>query len=159
MEYAEMETVDAFGTPVVDCSLEVALRGEIRLTKEEYLKQGGTTGAMTTLIQGIGKRLKELTSEDVDTLREILCGDLIKGEALMTRQLMKPSCTHPSAGGDQPRAMECGEDSLGDSLSSSVSVAQPKWKKSRFAADKVVCLLYTSPSPRDVEESRMPSSA
>ena len=23
----------------------------------------------------------------------------------------------------------------------------------------VVCLLYTSPSPRDVEESRMPSSA
>ena len=25
--------------------------------------------------------------------------------------------------------------------------------------DKRVCLLYTSPSPRDVEESRMPSSA
>ena len=25
--------------------------------------------------------------------------------------------------------------------------------------DPVVCLLYTSPSPRDVEESRMPSSA
>ena len=34
----------------------------------------------------------------------------------------------------------------------------------RFAADEhtyveVTCLLYTSPSPRDVEESRMPSSA
>jgi len=28
-----------------------------------------------------------------------------------------------------------------------------------FAADAVLCLLYTSPSPRDVEESRMPSSA
>ena len=27
------------------------------------------------------------------------------------------------------------------------------------AADIVACLLYTSPSPRDVEESRMPSSA
>ena len=26
-------------------------------------------------------------------------------------------------------------------------------------AHLVVCLLYTSPSPRDVEESRMPSSA
>ena len=26
-------------------------------------------------------------------------------------------------------------------------------------ADILVCLLYTSPSPRDVEESRMPSSA
>ena len=25
--------------------------------------------------------------------------------------------------------------------------------------DPVICLLYTSPSPRDVEESRMPSSA
>ena len=24
---------------------------------------------------------------------------------------------------------------------------------------RVICLLYTSPSPRDVEESRMPSSA
>ena len=33
----------------------------------------------------------------------------------------------------------------------------------RFAVDQrtnsVICLLYTSPSPRDVEESRMPSSA
>ena len=27
------------------------------------------------------------------------------------------------------------------------------------AAQAVYCLLYTSPSPRDVEESRMPSSA
>ena len=26
-------------------------------------------------------------------------------------------------------------------------------------ADQYACLLYTSPSPRDVEESRMPSSA
>ena len=26
-------------------------------------------------------------------------------------------------------------------------------------ADGYLCLLYTSPSPRDVEESRMPSSA
>ena len=26
-------------------------------------------------------------------------------------------------------------------------------------ADNCICLLYTSPSPRDVEESRMPSSA
>ena len=25
--------------------------------------------------------------------------------------------------------------------------------------DYLICLLYTSPSPRDVEESRMPSSA
>ena len=29
----------------------------------------------------------------------------------------------------------------------------------RFACETKLCLLYTSPSPRDVEESRMPSSA
>ena len=28
-----------------------------------------------------------------------------------------------------------------------------------YFAKNYVCLLYTSPSPRDVEESRMPSSA
>ena len=28
-----------------------------------------------------------------------------------------------------------------------------------FLRDNKICLLYTSPSPRDVEESRMPSSA
>ena len=29
----------------------------------------------------------------------------------------------------------------------------------KFFETDIVCLLYTSPSPRDVEESRMPSSA
>ena len=29
----------------------------------------------------------------------------------------------------------------------------------RYSEDVSICLLYTSPSPRDVEESRMPSSA
>ena len=36
------------------------------------------------------------------------------------------------------------------------------YKRSANLADRVeekACLLYTSPSPRDVEESRMPSSA
>ena len=28
-----------------------------------------------------------------------------------------------------------------------------------YTVHNIVCLLYTSPSPRDVEESRMPSSA
>ena len=40
----------------------------------------------------------------------------------------------------------------------SASTAEEKDVKARY--DKVKgCLLYTSPSPRDVEESRMPSSA
>ena len=32
-------------------------------------------------------------------------------------------------------------------------------KQDRFGGHSYTCLLYTSPSPRDVEESRMPSSA
>ena len=31
--------------------------------------------------------------------------------------------------------------------------------KSKGHAEELVCLLYTSPSPRDAHESRMPSSA
>ena len=35
------------------------------------------------------------------------------------------------------------------------------WRKtnSKLIFEAIACLLYTSPSPRDVEESRMPSSA
>ena len=35
----------------------------------------------------------------------------------------------------------------------------PTQDRDAFRAEYVNCLLYTSPSPRDVEESRMPSSA
>ena len=44
--------------------------------------------------------------------------------------------------------------------SQAVRKAKPDWDddKVRMAAE-YLCLLYTSPSPRDVEESRMPSSA
>ena len=34
-----------------------------------------------------------------------------------------------------------------------------KWASSLGYKGIQICLLYTSPSPRDVEESRMPSSA
>ena len=33
------------------------------------------------------------------------------------------------------------------------------WTVAGFLSKDKACLLYTSPSPRDVEESRMPSSA
>ena len=39
---------------------------------------------------------------------------------------------------------------------SAVQQHQPDWV---LNAGAYTCLLYTSPSPRDVEESRMPSSA
>ena len=41
-------------------------------------------------------------------------------------------------------------------------IAKAQKKSTRDANEglvSIICLLYTSPSPRDVEESRMPSSA
>ena len=38
-------------------------------------------------------------------------------------------------------------------------VSRPTAKSQAISAEKVPCLLYTSPSPRDLSTSRMPSSA
>ena len=40
-----------------------------------------------------------------------------------------------------------------------VGVAYGLWASGGVISTALLCLLYTSPSPRDVEESRMPSSA
>ena len=40
-----------------------------------------------------------------------------------------------------------------------IDFAEPGWAYRVAQKDLQDCLLYTSPSPRDVEESRMPSSA
>ena len=40
-----------------------------------------------------------------------------------------------------------------------LSIITSKMQTTRHRIMGMVCLLYTSPSPRDVEESRMPSSA
>ena len=40
-----------------------------------------------------------------------------------------------------------------------VSALQDRLEEKRHQTRDEICLLYTSPSPRDVEESRMPSSA
>ena len=50
--------------------------------------------------------------------------------------------------------MRDGEQSPGASMS-----LEEKIQISRVFDELGICLLYTSPSPRDVEESRMPSSA
>ena len=56
---------------------------------------------------------------------------------------------------------------LSDTVKESLRDAQEDLRNALAAAartekpfvSKHICLLYTSPSPRDVEESRMPSSA
>ena len=66
--------------------------------------------------------------------------------------------------------LERGDIDLEDSISiyergeALKSHCESKLEKAKMKVDKIItqpdgCLLYTSPSPRDVEESRMPSSA
>ena len=43
-------------------------------------------------------------------------------------------------------------------IKASISVIEAKWYKIKDIPD-LICLLYTSPSPRDRQKSRMPSSA
>ena len=47
------------------------------------------------------------------------------------------------------------ENTIGELL----EILEEQIKNPRDSVHQIVCLLYTSPSPRDVEESRMPSSA
>ena len=47
----------------------------------------------------------------------------------------------------------------GQDVSDAIRSPEVTASVSAVAAHRCVCLLYTSPSPRDVEESRMPSSA
>ena len=59
---------------------------------------------------------------------------------------------------DQPDKFEFNQQSL--EAAKKILSNYPKGKeKSAVMALLYICLLYTSPSPRDVEESRMPSSA
>ena len=62
--------------------------------------------------------------------------------------LYMPLLTHPTTGG-----VTASFAMLGDLI-----LAEPK-ALIGFAGRRVICLLYTSPSPRDGSISRMPSSA
>ena len=48
---------------------------------------------------------------------------------------------------------------LGHSNNELIKIVNAQSKKMWHLSNLYICLLYTSPSPRDVEESRMPSSA
>ena len=50
-----------------------------------------------------------------------------------------------------------GGSKIGDNVTIKNNVSV--WEGVQIAADVFVCLLYTSPSPRDRQKSRMPSSA
>ena len=50
-------------------------------------------------------------------------------------------------------------ENVGVEISEEHHVNSMTWATKSVLAKAMTCLLYTSPSPRDVEESRMPSSA
>ena len=66
-------------------------------------------------------------------------------------------------GGTSLVAMQVASPTTGGGLATGGSAAQPSAEDSRAAEEevkqKIACLLYTSPSPRDKRQSRMPSSA
>ena len=47
----------------------------------------------------------------------------------------------------------------GDTLKVTIRITEGDKSRLQAFEGMCICLLYTSPSPRDVEESRMPSSA
>ena len=67
-----------------------------------------------------------------------------------------------SGGGSVPSISASGGDSTGEYDADGFTWRYHKFTttgNSTFTVSSAGCLLYTSPSPRDVEESRMPSSA
>ena len=50
-------------------------------------------------------------------------------------------------------------EQLKDAISIREEFAEWLLREDKEVHHDIICLLYTSPSPRDVEESRMPSSA
>ena len=57
-------------------------------------------------------------------------------------------------------AIACNRDACPMTLEQRQTISQSiRIENPMYRAPRNTCLLYTSPSPRDVEESRMPSSA
>ena len=102
------------------------------------------------------KHISEQYDNDLQTIRDLLMemGGLVETQ-------VNDACTalvnHDVELAEQVREVESRlnqfEVELDDQCVSIIAKRQPT------AGDLRTCLLYTSPSPRDVEESRMPSSA
>ena len=72
-----------------------------------------------------------------------------------------------TVGGEQLRKLPSGKSYLRcekcqQEVRAEAYLTEDEWEMEELRAEVIelkACLLYTSPSPRDVEESRMPSSA
>ena len=94
----------------------------------------------------------------------VTTGALLHGD--VERHLRFNNEEHPVAlqlGGAVPADLAAcatlGEEWGYDEINLNCGCPSDRVQNGRFGACLMACLLYTSPSPRDVEESRMPSSA
>ena len=85
-------------------------------------------------------------------------GPLETPEQLSTPQAEYNMLDHVASEDDPKKRMEW-QKMLHSVLESDVLSSETKRIAAADATTPTPCLLYTSPSPRDVEESRMPSSA
>ena len=96
-------------------------------------------------MQGLRKKRKKQTGENMDIInKRYMHGELAPDTPKAPNE---PMAIDPNAKVMQGAMSGDGNDKKG---------------KSKSKVDPAIfriCLLYTSPSPRDVEESRMPSSA
>ena len=81
--------------------------------------------------------------------------------ALWALVLLAALATLPSLTPDEGSSstLSLGADPGGFSVQDEAAARYQAWLRGRAAAQDAACLLYTSPSPRDRQKSRMPSSA
>ena len=92
---------------------------------------------------------REIGQEILDGLKEIKAHKNGNGKKLVTRKLKDPSSAKVIRD-----KLELSQDAFASLMGVSIRTVQD-WEQGR----REPCLLYTSPSPRDKRQSRMPSSA
>ena len=120
-----------------ELSIEHSQLSPVNDKYNEYLSTSRDIEAATKLLDEEDKDIKEMAEEEITTGQKRL--DELELE-------LKKSLLPKDPNDSRDIIIEIRAGTGGD-------------EASIFSGDLYSCLLYTSPSPRDVEESRMPSSA
>jgi len=114
--------------------------------------------------EALGKRLLEINSQYPDITSLETTGSSIEGRPVYVIIISD----NPSENEQEPRIRLTGTMHGTEVISGQLLIDLIDYLTENYASDdqvrelvdnRYICLLYTSPSPRDVEESRMPSSA
>ena len=103
---------------------------------------------------------QEITGDDTSAIEAVLKADVWREKLLAEERRLNfelqqlEDATHAAVA-----AADQNKDDGTEGLSKGSAVDLPTRQRENQRDELLSCLLYTSPSPRDVEESRMPSSA